>query len=77
VFVLYPLLDMLNVVIPQYRMLLFALLVLLILRFMPGGVGPWIRDRIEEVCPSCRVRNASWRPSCRACGAGLRPHSPR
>jgi len=77
VFVLYPLLDLLNVLIPQYRMLLFALLVLLILRFMPGGFGTWIRDRIEEVCPSCRVRNASWRPSCRACGVGLRPQSPR
>lgn len=77
VFVLYPLLDALNVVIPQYRMLLFALLVLLILRFMPGGIAPWIRDRIEEVCPSCRVRNASLRRTCRACGAQLGAQSPR
>ncbi|QAA76986.1 MAG: Branched-chain amino acid transport system permease protein LivM [Candidatus Bipolaricaulis sibiricus] len=72
VFVLYPLLDTLNIVIPKYRMLVFALLVLLILRFMPHGISIWIRDTIERVCPSCRVRNAALRHACRACGTELR-----
>lgn len=77
VFVLYPLLDTLNVVIPAYRMLVFALLVLFILRFMPEGISTWIRDTIERVCPSCRVRNIATRRACRACGAQLRDQSPR
>ncbi len=77
VFVLYPLLDTLNVVIPKYRMLVFALLVLLILRFMPQGISTWIRDAIERVCPSCRVRNIATRRACRACGAPLQAQSPR
>ncbi len=72
VFVLYPLLDSLHVLLPQYRMLLFALLVLFILRFMPQGVTTWIRDAIETSCPSCRVRNAATRRACRACGTPLR-----
>ncbi|HEU68375.1 MAG TPA: branched-chain amino acid ABC transporter permease, partial [Candidatus Acetothermia bacterium] len=72
VFVLYPLLDALHVLLPQYRMLLFALLVLFILRFMPQGVTTWIRDMIETSCPSCRVRNAATRRACRACGTRLR-----
>lgn len=77
VFVLYPLLDILHVVIPKYRMLVFALLVLLILRFMPHGISTWVRDTIERVCPSCRVRNIATRRACRACGAQLGDHSPR
>ncbi|MBC7170513.1 branched-chain amino acid ABC transporter permease [Candidatus Bipolaricaulota bacterium] len=72
VFVLYPLLDSLHVLLPQYRMLLFALLILFILRFMPQGVTTWIRDAIETSCPSCRVRNAATRRACRACGTPLR-----
>jgi len=72
VFVLYPVLDTLHVVIPKYRMLVFALLVLLIIRFMPRGVSTWLRDTIERVCPSCRVRNIATRRTCRACSANLR-----
>lgn len=72
VFVLYPLIDSLHVVLPHYRMLLFALLVLLVLRFMPQGVATWLRDWIERICPSCRVRNGATRRACRACGAQLR-----
>lgn len=72
-FVLYPVLDLLQTVVPKYRMLLFALLILLILRFMPQGVAIWVRDAIERACPSCRVRNGTWRKRCRACGAALQP----
>ncbi|HOD73038.1 MAG: branched-chain amino acid ABC transporter permease [Candidatus Bipolaricaulis anaerobius] len=71
-FILFPALDLLHVVLPQYRMLIFALIVLFILRFMPQGVTTWVRDRIERVCPSCRVRNVATRRTCRACGAELR-----
>lgn len=76
VFILYPLLDTLNVVIPKYRMLVFALLVLFILRFMPHGISTWIRDTIERVCPSCQVRNIATRRACRACGVELRHMQP-
>lgn len=76
VFILYPLLDTLNVIIPKYRMLVFALLVLLILRFMPHGITTWLRDTIERICPSCRVRNSVTRRACRACNAELRRPRP-
>ncbi|MCX7749995.1 MAG: branched-chain amino acid ABC transporter permease [Candidatus Bipolaricaulota bacterium] len=72
-FVLYPVLDLLQTAVPKYRMLLFALLILLILRFMPQGVAIWVRDAIERACPGCRVRNARFRRVCRACGASLQP----
>jgi len=66
VFLLFPALEYLRAI-PQYRMLVFALLVLLILRFMPGGIATWVRDKIEKDCPHCRIKNAFTRRTCRAC----------
>jgi len=71
VFILYPALEILRVV-PEVRMLGFALMVLLLLRFMPEGVVPWLQHRLEEECPRCKARSAFTRRECRVCGAELR-----
>ena len=70
VFVLFPLLEFFRFW-PEYRMLMFAGVVLLILLFMPEGLLPWIRDKIEEICPRCKVRNIATRKRCRICDASL------
>jgi branched-chain amino acid transport system permease protein len=51
--------------------LVLAVIVILILLFMPEGVAVWIRDKIERECPRCKLTNAAWRRECRACGASL------
>ncbi len=74
VFVLYPLTELLALVerLSQYRLLLFAVVVLLVLLFMPEGVAPWVRDRVEVECPRCKIRNVAFgRRECRVCRAVL------
>ena len=51
--------------------LVLAVIVILILLFMPEGIAVWIRDKIERKCPRCKVTNAAWRKECRACSASL------
>jgi len=70
VFILYPLLEILRIV-PRIRMLVFAFIVLLTLLYMPEGLIPWIRDRIEKECPRCKIRNIATRKECRICTAAL------
>jgi branched-chain amino acid transport system permease protein len=70
VFILYPLLEILRIV-PRIRMLVFAFIVLLTLLYMPEGLIPWIRDRIEKECPRCKIRNIATRKECRVCTAAL------
>ena len=74
VFLLYPLTDWLGSFkgIGELRLLIFAVIVLLVLLFMPRGITPWVRDKIEIVCPRCKQRNGAWRSVCRLCGAGLK-----
>jgi len=73
VYTLYPLVEFLRrTPIGQYRLLVMAVIVILILLFMPEGVAVWIRDKIETQCPRCKLTNAAWRRECRACGAPLR-----
>jgi branched-chain amino acid transport system permease protein len=74
VFLLYPLTDWLGSfrAIGELRLLIFAVIVLLVLLFMPRGITPWMRDKIEIVCPRCKQRNGAWRSVCRLCGAGLK-----
>jgi branched-chain amino acid transport system permease protein len=74
VFLLYPLTDWLGSfrAIGELRLLIFAVIVLLVLLFMPRGITPWMRDKIEIVCPRCKQRNGAWRSACRLCGAGLK-----
>ena len=70
VYVLYPLMEFLRVL-PEIRMLIFAAIVVLILLFMPEGIAVWVRDKIERACPRCKLSNAWFRRTCRACGASL------
>ena len=77
VFILNPLMELLRVVLnnfpslPEMRMFIFAGLVLVTLLFMPEGLVPWVRDRIETECPRCKIRNAFTRRRCRVCDAAL------
>jgi len=74
VFVLYPLTEWLGSfsAFGELRLLIFAVVVLLVLLFMPRGLTPWVRDRIESKCPRCKQQNPAWRESCRVCEAPLR-----
>jgi len=69
-YILYPLTESLRFI-SQYRLLIFSVLVILILLFMPEGIAVWIRDKIERQCPRCKLTNVSWRHQCRACSADL------
>jgi len=51
--------------------LVLAVIVILILLFMPEGIAVWIRNKIERECPRCKLSNAAWRKECRACSASL------
>ena len=56
----------------EHQILIMAIIVILILLFMPEGVAVWVRDKIERECPRCKLNNAAWRKECRACSANLR-----
>ena len=74
VFVLYPLTEAMSLVreLSEYRLLIFAIVVLLVLLFMPEGVAPWVRDKLEIRCPRCKVRNVFTHATCHICEAPLR-----
>lgn len=72
VYTLYLLMEILRVI-PELRMLVFALVIILVLFFMPEGLTTWVRDKIlEEECPRCKVVNLKTRHYCRACTTPLR-----
>ena len=77
VFLLYPLTEWLGSfkAFGELRLLIFASIVLLVLLFMPRGMAPWLRDKIETQCPRCKQRNSAWRSLCRLCGAPLKTHA--
>ncbi len=70
VFILFPLLEFFRFW-PEYRTLMFAIIILLILLFMPEGLIHWVRDKIEKECPRCKLRNVATRKTCRVCTAQL------
>jgi branched-chain amino acid transport system permease protein len=74
VFLLYPLTEWLGSFrnFGELRLLAFALIVLFVLLFMPRGLAPWVRDKVEAQCPRCKQRNGAWRSVCRLCGAPLK-----
>src|SRR5207248_10310654 len=78
VFLLYPLTEWLGSfkAFGELRLLIFASIVLLVLLFMPRGLAPWLRDKIEVQCPRCKQRNAFYRKICRLCGAALQAQVP-
>jgi len=75
VFILNPLMEALRVFLenfpslPEIRMFIFAALVLVTLLFMPEGLIPWVRDKLETECPRCKIRNVFYRQRCRVCDA--------
>lgn len=73
VFLLYPLTEWLGSfrAFGELRLLIFAAIVLLVLLFMPRGLAPWVRDKLETGCPRCKQRNAAWKSVCRLCGVRL------
>jgi len=78
VFILYPLTEWLGSfrAFGELRLLIFAVIVLLVLLFMPRGLTPWMRDKIETQCPRCKQRNTFYRKICRLCGAALQAQVP-
>jgi len=70
VFILFPLLEFFRFW-PEYRTLMFAVVILLILLYMPEGLLPWIRDKVETECPRCKIRNIITHKTCRICTAPL------
>jgi branched-chain amino acid transport system permease protein len=74
VFLLYPMTEWLGGfrAFGELRLLIFAIVVLLVLLFMPRGLTPWVRDKIESECPRCKQRNHRWRSRCRICDASLK-----
>lgn len=75
VFILYPLTEVLSLF--EYgekiRFLVFDVILIITLLFMPEGISIWVLDKIEEKCPRCKIVNAFFRKKCRACRAILRP----
>lgn len=70
VFILFPLMEFFRLW-PEFRTLMFALIILLILLYMPEGLLPYLRDKIENECPRCKVRNVATRKTCRICAAEM------
>lgn len=70
VFILIPLLEFFRLW-PEIRMLMFAVIIMLILLFMPQGLLPWLRDKFENECPRCKIRNMASRKNCRVCHAEM------
>jgi branched-chain amino acid transport system permease protein len=70
VFIIFPLLEFFRLW-PEFRMLMFAFVILMILLYMPQGLLPWLRDKIENQCPRCKIRNVVTRKTCRICAAEM------
>ncbi len=71
VYTLYPLMEFVLREISEYRFLIFAGIVVVMLLFMPEGIAVWVRDKIERQCPRCKLSNMAFRQTCRACGTHL------
>ncbi|MBW2082083.1 MAG: branched-chain amino acid ABC transporter permease [Deltaproteobacteria bacterium] len=74
VFILYPLMQVLRSIgfAEQIRYVVFSLILIFSLLYMPEGLSVWIRDKIEIRCQRCKVINAATRKRCRSCRALLR-----
>jgi branched-chain amino acid transport system permease protein len=73
VFILFPLMEFATAY--EFtdigRFILYPLILILALIFMPEGLSVWIRDKIEVTCQRCKVVNIITRRNCRACRASL------
>lgn len=74
VFILYPLVELTPLAgLGHYRFVIQAVILVLVLLFMPQGITTWVREHIEQNCPRCKLINSIWRYNCRACQAPLHP----
>ena len=73
VFILYPITELLRLhpMGEEMRFMIQAVLMILVLLFMPQGLTRWIRDHIENECPRCKLINFTTRRLCRGCRAPL------
>lgn len=70
VYLLYPLTEFLRFI-PELRTLIFALVIIVFILFMPRGLTVRVREEIESECPRCKLINIITRRSCRACYSPL------
>lgn len=73
VYILYIIIEFANLhpVVEKVRFVLFALLLICTLLFMPEGLTVWVRDKIEIKCARCKLANIITRRYCRVCRAPL------
>jgi branched-chain amino acid transport system permease protein len=73
VFILYSVVELLRFhpLGEQLRFIIFAIIMILILLFMPQGLCVWVRDKIEIRCQRCKIINYVARIHCRSCRAPL------
>lgn len=74
VFILYPMTEVLSLfeLGEKVRFIVSGCILVIVLLFMPEGIGVWIRDKIEVKCPRCKLVNVFFRKKCRACRAVMR-----
>lgn len=70
VFILYPFTEFIRTITGAQTLIMAAVIILTLL-FMPEGITVWVRDKMEETCPRCKLVNIATRRYCRACGAPL------
>jgi branched-chain amino acid transport system permease protein len=73
VFILYGVTEVLSLfkIAAELKFIFQAIVLILVILWMPEGVTRWFRDRIEIDCPRCKLINSVFRKSCRACRAEL------
>lgn len=73
VYILYPMVEFIRIhpMGEAIRFVLFALILIFTLLFMPEGLTTWVRDKIEVKCPRCKLVNITIRSTCRVCRAPL------
>ena len=78
VFILYPAIEFMGLSpgVEEFKIVVFAAILIFTLVFMPEGLATWVIDKIETRCLHCKVVNFSARRHCRACGAELVREAP-
>lgn len=72
VFVLVPIVQMLQVYLGDNATLIYYLILVVVVVFAPGGILRWIVRCLEKTCPHCLAVNVASRTYCRICSSSLR-----
>lgn len=70
VYLLYPLIEFLRII-PEFRSLIFTLIIIFVILFMPKGLTVRVREGIERECFKCKGINIITRRFCRVCDVSL------